>query len=119
MPRISIGGTIVTSLVNDIIMPPIGLLLGRVDFVNLFATIKSGDPARPYATLADAQAEGAVAISYGVFINTVITLILMAAIPLTMIGIMPGFWFLNLLGERTIDGFEALRVGPRKVARGL
>jgi large conductance mechanosensitive channel len=67
---------VVKSLVNDIIMPPIGLLLGRVDFVNLFATIKAGDPAGPYATLADAQAAGAVAISYGVFINTLITLIL-------------------------------------------
>jgi large conductance mechanosensitive channel len=67
---------VVKSLVNDIIMPPIGLLLGRVDFVNLFATIKAGDPAGPYATLADAQAAGAVAISYGVFINTIITLIL-------------------------------------------
>ena len=74
-----IGGAfnaVVKSLVNDIIMPPIGLLLGRVDFVNLFATIKVGDPAGPYATLADAQAAGAVAISYGVFINTIITLIL-------------------------------------------
>ena len=74
-----IGGAfnaVIKSLVADIIMPPIGLLLGRVDFVNLFATIKAGDPAGPYATLADAQGAGAVAISYGVFINTVITLIL-------------------------------------------
>jgi large conductance mechanosensitive channel len=67
---------VVQSLVNDILMPPIGLLLGRVDFANLFLLLKGGDPAGPYATLADAQAAGAVAISYGVFINAVISLII-------------------------------------------
>jgi large conductance mechanosensitive channel len=67
---------VIQSLVNDILMPPIGLLLGRVDFANLFLLLKGGDPAGPYATLADAQAAGAVAISYGVFINAVISLII-------------------------------------------
>jgi len=74
-----IGGMfnrVVQSLVNDIIMPPIGLLLGRVDFANLFLLLKGGDPVGPYLTLADAQAAGAVAISYGVFINAVISLII-------------------------------------------
>ena len=74
-----IGGMfnrVIQSLVNDILMPPIGLLLGRVDFANLFLLLKGGDPAGPYATLADAQAAGAVAISYGVFINAVISLII-------------------------------------------
>ena len=52
-------GTIVKSLVDDIIMPPIGLLLGRVDFSNIFMVIKSGKMTDPYATLADAKAAGA------------------------------------------------------------
>jgi len=74
-----IGGVfnrVVQSLVNDIIMPPIGLLLGRVDFTNLFLLLRGGEPAGPYATLADAQAAGAVVISYGIFINTLIALVI-------------------------------------------
>ena len=63
---------VVTSLVNDIIMPAVGLGLGGVDFTNLFAVIKDGVPAGSYATLADAQAAGAVTINYGVFINAII-----------------------------------------------
>ena len=59
-------GTIVKSLVSDIIMPPIGLLLGRVDFSNLFVVL-SGRGAS-YATLAEAQAAGAVTLNYGIFI---------------------------------------------------
>ena len=71
-------GTIIKSLVNDIIMPPIGLLLGNVDFSNLFITLKEGATAGPYATLADAQAASAVTINFGVFINTVISFIIVA-----------------------------------------
>jgi len=72
-------GTIVKSLVSDIIMPPIGLLLGKVDFANLFAVLKQGEAAAgPYASLADAQAAGAVTINYGVFINTLISFIVIA-----------------------------------------
>ena len=67
---------VVKSLVNDIIMPPIGLLLGRADFANLFITLKMGDPAGPYAQLADAQAAGAVTINYGLFINTIVSLLI-------------------------------------------
>ena len=70
-------GTIVKSLVSDIIMPPIGLLLGNVDFTNLFSVLKEGaKTAGPYASLADAQAVGAVTINYGVFINTIISFII-------------------------------------------
>ena len=65
-------GTIVKSLVADVIMPPIGLMLGGVDFGNFFAVLKPGDPAGPYAALADAQAAGAVTINYGLFINAII-----------------------------------------------
>jgi large conductance mechanosensitive channel len=71
-------GTIVASLVNDVIMPPIGLLLGGVDFSNLFILLKAGSPAAPYASLADAQAAGAVTINYGVFINAVVSFLIVA-----------------------------------------
>jgi large conductance mechanosensitive channel len=71
-------GTIVKSLVADIIMPPIGLLLGNVDFSNLFIIIKSGSTSGPFATLAEAQKAGAVTVNYGVFINTVISFIIVA-----------------------------------------
>jgi large conductance mechanosensitive channel len=71
-------GTIVKSLVSDVIMPPIGLLLGNVDFANLFIVLKQGATAGPYASLADAQAAGAVSINYGAFINTMISFIIVA-----------------------------------------
>ena len=71
-------GTIVKSLVSDIIMPPIGMLLGNVDFSNLFVVLKQGATAGPYASLADAQAAGAVSINYGAFINTIISFMIVA-----------------------------------------
>ena len=71
-------GTIVKSLVSDVMMPPIGLLLGGVDFSDLFLTLKEGSTAGPYATLAIAQKAGAVTISYGVFINAVISFLIVA-----------------------------------------
>ena len=71
-------GAIVKSIVDDIIMPPIGLLLGGVDFANLFATIKQGDPAGPYASLAAAQEAAAVTINYGKFLSVTITFIIIA-----------------------------------------
>ncbi len=71
-------GTIVQSLVNDVIMPPIGLLLGRVDFSNLFIVLKQGATAGPYASLAVAQEAGAVTMNIGVFINTMINFLIVA-----------------------------------------
>jgi large conductance mechanosensitive channel len=71
-------GVIVNSLVNDIIMPPIGLLLGGVDFSNLYILLQEGDPAGPYASMADAQVAGAVTINYGVFFNAIITFLIIA-----------------------------------------
>ena len=68
-------GTIAKSLVSDVIMPPVGLLLADVDFVGLFLVLK-GDG--PFATLADAQAAGAVTLNYGVFINNVISFLIVA-----------------------------------------
>ncbi len=67
-------GKVVTSLVNDIIMPPIGLALGKVDFSNLFINLSGGK----YATLSDAKNAGAVSLNYGAFLNTVIDFIIVA-----------------------------------------
>jgi len=71
-------GTIVGSLVADVIMPPIGLLLGNVDFTNLFVVIKDGTVPGPFASLKDAQAAGAVTINYGKFVNTIVTFLIVA-----------------------------------------
>jgi len=71
-------GTIIKSLVDDVLMPPIGLLLGNVDFSNLLVVIKEGKVAGPYATLAAAKAAGAVTVNIGVFINTVISFLIVA-----------------------------------------
>ena len=72
-------GPIVGSMVSDIIMPPIGLALGNVDFSNLFFLVKAGSKAAaPYASLADAKAAGAVTINYGVFINSVISFVIVS-----------------------------------------
>ena len=67
-------GRIVTSLVNDIIMPPIGLLLGGIDFSNMFITLSGGE----YATLAAAQEAGAATLNYGLFVNTIIQFVIVA-----------------------------------------
>ena len=72
-------GTVVKSLVDDVIMPPVGLAMGNVDFANLFVLLKAGPTAPPpYATVADANAAGAVTINYGQFINNIITFIIVA-----------------------------------------
>ena len=69
-------GAIVSSLVNDIIMPPLGLLLGRIDFSNLFVVLKKGTAAGPYLNLAAAQSAGAVTLNYGQFINRIVSFII-------------------------------------------
>lgn len=72
-------GTIVKSLVDDVLMPPIGLALGNVDFSDLFVLLRQGINApAPYATLAQAQAAGAVTVNYGLFVNSVITFLIIA-----------------------------------------
>jgi large conductance mechanosensitive channel len=71
-------GVIVKSLVSDVIMPPIGLLLGKVDFANLFVVLRDGATAGPYRSLADAQAAGAVTINYGTFINTIVSFLIVS-----------------------------------------
>jgi len=71
-------GTIVNSLVQDVIMPPIGLLLGNVDFSNIFVVLREGKVAGPYASVAAAKSAGAVTINFGVFVNTIITFLIVA-----------------------------------------
>ena len=69
---------IVDSLVRDVIMPPIGLLLGKVDFSNLFLVLREGGVAGPYATVEVAQKAGAVTFNYGMFINTIVSFTIVA-----------------------------------------
>lgn len=71
-------GAIVKSLVSDLLMPPIGLLLGNVDFANLFLVLSEGTVAGPYATLAAAREAGAVTLNYGLFINSVVSFVIVA-----------------------------------------
>jgi len=71
-------GAIVTSFVSDILMPPLGLLLGNVDFSNLFVVLAQGNDPGPYASLAQAQAAGAVTFNYGLFINRLIGFLIVA-----------------------------------------
>ena len=73
-------GAIISSFVADILMPPIGLALGNVDFANLFIVLKEGAVAGPYPSLSAAKEAGAVSINYGIFINTVISFLIIAAV---------------------------------------
>ncbi|MGM0587881.1 MAG: large-conductance mechanosensitive channel protein MscL [Bacteroidota bacterium] len=72
-------GAISQSLVSDVLMPPIGYMLGNVDFSDLFVVIKQGDPLGPYTTLAAAQQAGAVTLNYGLFINNILSFLIVAA----------------------------------------
>ncbi|MCQ4144473.1 large-conductance mechanosensitive channel protein MscL [Vogesella sp. AC12] len=71
-------GTIVKSLVDDVIMPPIGLLIGNVDFANLFFVLKEGAKAAPYASVAAAKEAGAVTLNIGLFINALVSFTIIA-----------------------------------------
>ena len=78
-------GSIVNSLVNDVIMPPIGLLLGGIDFSNLFINLSG----QPYPNLAAAQAAGAPTINYGIFINTIISFLIIAFVVFLLVKAQP------------------------------
>jgi len=71
-------GGIVKSLVSDVLMPPIGLLMGNVDFSDLFVILKEGTAPGPFATLAAAKEAGAVTLNYGLLINTVVNFLIVA-----------------------------------------
>lgn len=68
--------TVAKSIVNDLVMPPIGLLIGEVEFKDMFLVLRAGEPEGPYKTLSAAQEAGAVTLNYGVFLNNVIALLL-------------------------------------------
>lgn len=71
-------GKIVNSLVVDVIMPPLGYLIGNIDFRNLFLVLKEGNPVGPYLTLADAQKAGASTMNVGLFITTIISFMIIS-----------------------------------------
>ena len=71
-------GGIISSLVADILMPPIGMLLGNVDFSNLFLMLKAGNPLGPYLSVSEALESGAITINYGMFINTIINFVIVS-----------------------------------------
>ena len=71
-------GTIIAALVSEVLMPPIGLLLGNVDFANLFVVLKEGKTIGPYATVAAAKGAGAVTLNYGLFVNAVVNFLIVA-----------------------------------------
>jgi len=73
-------GAIVSSAVADVIMPPVGLLLGEVDFSNLMVVLREGSMAGPYASVAAAREAGAVTLNYGQFINTIVSFLIIAAV---------------------------------------
>lgn len=81
-------GKIVDSLVKDVIMPPIGLVLGKVDFSNIFITLRDGTQAGPYATLAEAAKAGAVTVNIGLFVNMVISFTIVAFATFLIIRVM-------------------------------
>jgi large conductance mechanosensitive channel len=92
-------GTIISSMVNDVLMPPIGMALGNVDFTNLYILLKEGSKAAaPYAALADAKAAGAVTINYGLFINSVVSFVIVA--------------FCVFLLIRTMNRFKREEIAP-------
>lgn len=78
--------SVARSLVNDIIMPPISLLLGESDFSNIFLVLKQGAPSGPYQTLSEAQGAGAVTLNYGAFINNSLALVLVAIAMFVIVG---------------------------------
>ena len=71
-------GNVIKSLVSDVVMPPVGLLLGGVDFSDLFLTLKQGATPGPYATVVAAQAAGAVTVNYGLFIDSMVSFVIVA-----------------------------------------
>jgi large conductance mechanosensitive channel len=89
---------VVNSLVKDIIMPPIGLLLGGVDFNNLYVVLKDGVTAAPYASLDVAQKAGAVTINYGLFISSIITFVIVGFVLFLIVRVVS-----RLRREKAVD----------------
>lgn len=90
---------VVNSVVEDMIMPPLGLILGKVDFSNLFVTLKEGAKAAgPYATLADAKAAGAVTLNYGLFLTTIVSFLIVAFVVFMLVR------SVQQLGPKKVEG---------------
>jgi large conductance mechanosensitive channel len=106
-------GKIITSFVNDIVMPPIGLLLGNVDFSNLFVSLNR----QYYANLADAQAAGAPTLNYGLFINTIIDFTIVAAVIFIMVRVINRLHSAPPVDPATRDCPFCLSVIPLKATR--
>ena len=87
-------GKVITSLVNDMLMPPLGLLLGKVDFSNLFINLSG----TPYASLSDAKAAGAATIKYGLFLNNIVDFVIVA--------------FAIFLMIRAVNRMQKVKVAP-------
>ncbi len=103
--------TVAKSLVNDLIMPPIGLALGQADFTNLFIVLRSGvENAGPYATLTGAQAAGAVTVNYGAFLNNLVAFLTIA---LAMFAIVRSINHLNDAMEEEFSPGEAEMAAPK------
>ena len=111
-------GTIVKSLVDDVIMPPIGLLLGGVDFADFFLLLKRGaDAPGPYATLADAQAAGAVTLNWGLFINNVIAFLIVSLAVFFLIRMMNRIKPQEIAAPNTKDCPRCARAIPLAATR--
>ena len=84
-------GSIVSSIVNDIIMPPVGILLSGVDFSNMFVVLKEGASPKPYSSISAAQEVGAVTLNYGIFINQIISFLIIAFVVFFLVKSMNRF----------------------------
>jgi large conductance mechanosensitive channel len=96
-------GKIISSLVNDIIMPPLGLLLGGVDFSNLFLNLSG----TPYATLAEAQAAGAPTLNYGLFLQNIVDFLIVAFVIFLLVR-----WINNLSKRNAAPEAPSTKVCP-------
>ena len=110
-------GTIITSLVSEVLMPPIGLLLGNVDFSNLFLVLKEGKIAGPYTTVAAAKAAGAVTLNYGLFVNTVVNFLIVAFVIFFLIRSMNSMKKKEAPAATTKDCPHCLSAIPIKATR--
>jgi len=81
-------GKIVDSLVKDVIMPPIGFVLGKVDFSNFFIVLKEGTTTGPYSSLADATKAGALTLNLGIFLNTLVSFLVVAWVIFMVVKVM-------------------------------
>jgi large conductance mechanosensitive channel len=106
-------GAIVSSIVNDVIMPPIGVLLGNVDFSNLYVNLSGGD----YTSLAEAKKAGAATIAYGMFINTIINFLLVAVVMFLLIRLFNRFRKKQEAAPNTKDCPYCFTVIPLKATR--